>query len=153
MKKIIKLLLLSICFVILSGCMTTYRGVLSVRSDAGDTPDIWKKQAVSVRKAAVKVLSEMGFEIEESRATSAFDIMPGFHAGIPAGGLYEPYNNECHVWLSVSFTYPFFIVISDIGNGSESEFVKEIRQRLEAELVSVEPGVKVRYRIDYFRLD
>ncbi len=153
MKKFIGLLLLSVCLVFLSGCATTHRGVLSVRSDVADTPNILKKQAVSVRKVVVKVLTDMGFEIEESADTSTFEVIPSFHAGIPATGLYEPYDKERHVWLSVSFTYPFFIVISDIGNGSESEFVKDIRQRLEVGLVSVEPMVKVRYRIDYFRLD
>lgn len=124
-----------------------------MRSEVGDTPDIWKKQAISVRKAVVEVLTGMGFVIKESAATSTFDVMSGFRAGIPADGLYEPYDKERHVWLSVSFSHPFFIIISDIGNGSESEFVKEIRERLEAELVSVEPKVKVSYRIDYFRLD
>lgn len=155
MKKII--LSLCACAAALFGCATTYRGIFWIQGESTDSPAIRLQQAVAVREAVVRVADEVGFEIKEKADTSTFSVMPGFTAGIPKSGLREPYKTlageQPHVWLSVSFTHPFSIVISDIGNASESELVRKLKSRLEAELANVKPKVTVSFRRDRTRLD
>ena len=155
MKKF--LFSLCACAVALSGCATTYRGIVWIRGDASDSSAIRLQQAVAVREAVVRVADEVGFEIKEKADTSTFSVIPGFTAGIRKNGLREPYKTLAggppHVWFSVSFTHPFSIVISDIGSASESAFVLKLKGRLEAELANVKPMVMVSYRRDRTRLD
>lgn len=155
MKKLS--IIFSACFALLGGCSTAYRVIYWIKGEAGDTPSIRHEQAVAVREAVLKVASEVGFEIKETVGTSTFGILPDFVAGIPKTGLHEPYRTleggQPHVWLSVSFTHPFSIAISDIGNASESELVRRLKSRLEAELVNVKPTVSVSFRRDRTRLD
>tara|TARA_R110002094_G_scaffold126580_1_gene120486 strand:+ start:1119 stop:1583 length:465 start_codon:yes stop_codon:yes gene_type:complete len=145
-----------VCVVALLGCATTYRGVYWVRSEAVET-EVRKQQAIAVRNAVLRVSNEVGFTVEQSDANYPDSLLTSLFVGIPKEGLKEPYKSlggmEPHVWLSVSFAHPFSIVISDIGNSSESELVRRIKTRLEAELAKVKPSVTVSYRIDRMRLD
>lgn len=151
------IIFLSVCVATLVGCTNSYRGIYWIRSEAGDSPAIRRQQAVAVREAVLKVTSEVGFEIREKGDTSTYSVLPGFMAVIPLSGLHEPYKTlsgeQPHLWLSVSFTHPFSIVISDLGNASDSELVRRLKARLETELANVKPAILVSYRVDRTRLD
>jgi hypothetical protein len=57
------------------------------------------------------------------------------------------------VSMQAVFTYPFSIGLFDEGNLSESDFIRELRNRLEAELVKVAPAVSITYRRDIMELE
>lgn len=148
---------LSLGLAALPGCATSYRGTYWVKGEAGDEPRIIQQQAVAVRNAVLRVADEFGFVVKESASKSAESILPGLLLGVSKDGLKDQSSafgiENVLVDLRVSFIYPFRITICDVGNYEESELVRKLKARLEAELANVKPTVSVTFRHDRTQLD